>query len=78
MDSNKKNLTIADAEAKYMSVSEFQHTLKLGTYQYARQIVVTGRYNLDTITIFDRTYISRESVAKAIEIRKHTKEEAAS
>ncbi len=65
---------IDQLENDYMSVSELRDTLKLKTYQYARQIVVTGRYKLETIEAFGRTYVSRASVAKAIEIRAHNKE----
>ncbi len=71
---DKSKMSIEEFESKFMSMSEFQKSLNLSTYQYGRQIVQTGRYNLETIEVMGRTYVSRESVKRAIETRKHNKE----
>ncbi len=71
---NNKDMTIAELEAKFISVSDAQKKMGISTYQYMRQIVVTGRYNLVVVEVLDRKYLSKESVDKAIEIRKHNKE----
>ncbi len=71
---SNKDMTIAELEAKFMSVSDAQKKMGISTYQYMRQIVVTGRYNLVVVEVLDRKYLSKESVDKAIEIRKHNKE----
>ncbi len=79
---DKSKLTVAELENNYMTVAEFAKKVVPGSpYQYARQIVLSGRYNLEVVelTVGDeaepRRYISKKSVMACIEIRKHNKAE---
>jgi hypothetical protein len=75
---SKEDQEAADRLAnRFMSVSEVQKALGVGTYQYARQMIFTNRYGLGdaTIEIAGRTYVSREAVNAAVKIRAERKAE---
>ncbi|MCK9570588.1 hypothetical protein M0R72_16690 [Candidatus Pacearchaeota archaeon] len=77
-DGNKVADAVALIEREYMDVSELQKTLNLKSYQYARQMLVQDRYGLGSTSIecMGRKLVSREAVAKALQIREEHRLEA--